>query len=121
MIFAKVDTIIVRVDDLDVAQAWYEEKLDLSPNFWDEEQRIVVMETGADTSLTLWERAPDAPPAPPPKSGSYPIFFTEDLPSAHRLLAGRGVRVGEIEGEEGSTRWFGFTDPFGNWMEICTY
>ncbi len=122
MIFSKVDTVIVRVANLDSAQAWYEEKLDLRPNFWDEEQKIVVMECGSETTLTLWERTPDIGAPPPPKAGSYPIFFTDDIGTAHRLLQGRGVQAGEIEGdEEGGTMWFGFTDPDGNWMEICTY
>ncbi len=120
MLFEKIDTVIVRVRDLVTAQAWYEEVLDLRPNFFDEEQRLVVMETGGDASITLWERgAGDAPP-PPPKTGSYPIFFVEDLERAHELLENRSVDVTPIESQE-RTGWFGFSDPDGNWLEVCTY
>lgn len=122
MIFTKIDTVIVRVADISSAQAWYEEKLDLVPNFWDDEQKIVVMETGGNAGLTLWQRDPDTGPPAPAKAGSYPIFFAEDLETSHRILKGRGVQVGDISwNAEGEGAWFGFTDPDGNWMEICTY
>lgn len=104
-----------------MSQAWYEEKLDLVPSFFDDEQHIVVMEGIGETSITLWGRGAHEPPPPPPKTGAYPIFFADDLEKTHRLMTGRGVETGPIEGDPTGTSWFGFTDPDGNWMEVCTY
>ncbi len=50
-----IDTVIIRVTNLDEPKKWYQEKLGLNPVFEDEQTGIVVFETGSSTSLTIWK------------------------------------------------------------------
>ena len=121
MLFSKIDTVTIRVGDVVAAQSWYEEKLQMRPNYFDDEQRIVVMESDSETTITLWEREPFDVPVPLGRRGTYPVLFTDQIEESHAVLIGRGVNAEAIEGEPGEPRWFGFTDPDGNYIEVATY
>jgi catechol 2,3-dioxygenase-like lactoylglutathione lyase family enzyme len=56
--FTKVDTVIVRVPDLEKARKWYEEKLGLQPAVTSEKERLVIFKTGGETSFTVYELKP---------------------------------------------------------------
>lgn len=120
-LFTKIDTVIMRVRNLEQARQWYEEKLGFKPGYVDERERLVVFEIGGPTSLTIWEWKPGEAVPDTKQPSSFPIFYPEDVMEAHRTLAERGVDVGPIEGEPGSTQWFFFRDPDGNRMEVCHY
>ena len=121
MLFSKIDTVTIRVGDVVAAQSWYEDKLGLRPNYYDDEQRIVVMESDSETTFTLWEREPFDPPSPLGRRGTYPVLFTDNIEETHFALTGRGVNAEPIAGAPGEPRWFGFTDPDGNYIEVATY
>ncbi|MBO0160373.1 VOC family protein, partial [Vibrio parahaemolyticus] len=50
-----IDTIIVRVSNIEVSRKWYQEKLDLKPIWDDPNLKLVVFDTGGPTSLTIWQ------------------------------------------------------------------
>jgi catechol-2,3-dioxygenase len=118
--FTKIDTVIVRVRNLEEAQAWHEKKLGFRADYVDEKERLVVLNVGGETSLTIYELKPGEMMAPQ-STGSYPILYARDIQTAHKLLSERGVEVGSIEGEPGGTQWFGLKDRDGNLLEVCHY
>ena len=111
-----IDTIIVRVSDVQASKQWYVEKLDLSPIWDDAATRLVVLDTGSPTSLTLWQT--DAPVNNNRETASYPIFRTEDAAEARELLRAKGVSTGGVI-DDGSVKYFFFYDPDGNVLEAC--
>jgi len=117
-VFEGLDTVIVRVRDVDAAAAWYREKLELVPTFEDPEARLVVLDLGGSTSLTLWQLARiDVPPVPGAAT-SYPIFSVRDVERVWNTLRDRGVLVEPVV-EGGGVRWFEFRDLDGNRLEAC--
>lgn len=111
-----IDTIIVRVSDVQASRQWYTEKLDLSPIWDDAATRLVVLDTGGPTSLTLWQT--DAPVNNNRETASYPIFRTGNAAEARALLRAKGVSTGEVI-EDGPVQYFFFYDPDGNVLEAC--
>lgn len=81
---------------------------------------MVVFDIGGQASLTICEPRETQRPNPGGTSGSYPIFYVEDLDRVHETLRDRGVSVETIE-SRGGVRWFVFTDPDGNRLEVCHY
>ena len=104
--FTRVDTVIVRVPDLDKAKRWYEEKLGFEASFIGKGE-IVVFKTGGETSFTIYKLKPGEKKSAGKTSASYPIFYAADADKAHRQLKERGVRVGPVQRDEGQ-QWFSF-------------
>ncbi len=120
-LFTKVDTVIVRVQRLEDAQRWYEEKLGFRIGYCDEKERLVVFDLGAETSLTIYEWKPDQQRPGGDAQSSYPIFYPRDIDAVHRHLADHGVKVGSIDADGRGTRWFTFWDLDSNRLEVCHY
>lgn len=119
--FLRVDTVILRVRDIAAASAWYQALLGAPPAYEDPGQGLVVLPVGDGGSLTLWRldaEAPPATPARPGRAGTYPILAVADADAAHAFVAARGGAPGPVEAGEG-VRFFGFTDPDGNFLEAC--
>jgi len=95
--FLRVDTVIPSVRDIAAASAWYQALLGAPPAYEDPGQGLVVLPVGDGGSLTLWRLDADA---------------------AHAFVAARGGAPGPVEAGEG-VRFFGFTDPDGNFLEAC--
>ncbi len=117
-LFRKVDTVILRVADLNAAREWYREKLGVREHFRHQKENLVVLNVGGDTSLTLWQLKPGEEPASTTGSGAYPILMSDDVRKAHRMLSERGVKVEPVQ-SGGSTLWFAFYDLDGNRIEVC--
>lgn len=116
-LFRRIDTVILRVSNLETAVRWYESVLGLPSVHRDEAVRLAVLALDG-TSLTLWERgAGEAAPAAD-AAGTYPIFATGDAAGARERLVARGVAAGPLETGEG-VRFFRFEDPDGNVLEAC--
>jgi catechol 2,3-dioxygenase-like lactoylglutathione lyase family enzyme len=111
-----IDTIILRVSDIDEAKLWYTSKLGLKKIYEDEKIRLVVLDTFSPTSLTLWET--DEKIAPNPKTVSYPIFKTLNAKDAHNALKQLDVTTNDIITDHVVT-YFTFFDPDGNMLEVC--
>jgi catechol 2,3-dioxygenase-like lactoylglutathione lyase family enzyme len=131
-IFTKLDTVIVRVRDLERARAWYDEKLGLKAAFIDDTEKLAVLGTGGATSLTIYQLKPreklvtppltfEASPGGERVAGTYPIFCADDIKTTYELLKSRGVMVEPEIHTGGGGQWFAFSDLDGNKMEVCHF
>ena len=111
-----IDTIIIRVSEIEKAKKWYVEKLELSSIWDDQEAKLVVMDTGGPTSLTLWQT--DRTVKQNKETATYPIFRTQNADIARAELIEKGVNADEVE-EDGVIKYFNFYDPDGNILEAC--
>lgn len=111
-----IDTIILRVSDVDKSKKWYTEKLGLKAIHEDEKLRLVVLDTFSPTSLTIWETEERIEPNP--RTTSYPIFRTIDAKDAHGQLKERNVSVGDLTTDHVVT-YFTFYDLDNNVLEVC--
>jgi catechol 2,3-dioxygenase-like lactoylglutathione lyase family enzyme len=117
-LFDGIDTVIMRVQDVDAAVAWYREKLEFEPSFEDPESRLVVFDLGGSTSLTLWQLTRIDVPMVPGAAATYPVFAVADVDEVWNALRDRGVLVEPVV-ESGGVRWFEFRDLDGNRLEAC--
>ncbi|MEW6360604.1 MAG: VOC family protein [Acidobacteriota bacterium] len=111
-----IDTIIVRVSNIEVSRKWYQEKLDLKPIWDDPNLKLVVFDTGGPTSLTIWQTEKEIQNNP--DTSAYPIFRTPDAISANQELKAKGINAGEVI-DDGFVNYFFFYDPDGNILEAC--
>ncbi len=116
--FDRIDTVILRVRDVDAAERWYVDALGFSTDFRDPEERLVVLRVGSHHVITLWELKPGERMPDPDDAGTYPILGVSDAPRARELLGERGAVIGELADGPG-IRFFSFRDPDGNRWEAC--
>lgn len=117
--FSRLDTVILRVRDIDAASSWYQALLGVAPAYEDSVEGLVVLPVGDSGSLTLWRLETGAARvASAGRAGTYPILGIVDADSAHAFVASHGGSPGALEAGEG-VRYFGFTDPDGNFLEAC--
>jgi catechol 2,3-dioxygenase-like lactoylglutathione lyase family enzyme len=111
-----IDTVIVRVSSIEVSKAWYLDKLGLRSTWDDTNRKLVVLDTGSPTSLTLWQT--DQPITVNRETASYPIFRTPDAAALRQELQNKGIDAGEVIQDE-PVQYFFFYDPDGNVLEAC--
>jgi catechol-2,3-dioxygenase len=111
-----IDTVILRVSDIEKSKKWYTQKLGLKVIHQDEKLRLVVLDTFSPTSLTIWET--DEKIQPNPRTTTYPIFRTINAKEAHGQLKNRDVNVGELTSDYVVT-YFTFHDIDNNILEVC--
>ena len=111
-----IDTVIVRVSDIIRSKKWYQEKLGLTPTWDDPVIKLVVLDTGGPTSLTLWQTHRKIEINK--DTVSYPIFRTTNADMARQELQKKGVSVSEVI-EDSAVRYFLMFDPDGNVLETC--
>ncbi|MGN6533579.1 MAG: VOC family protein [Ginsengibacter sp.] len=111
-----IDTIIVRVSDINQSKLWYQEKLGLQAVYEDSKIHLVVLDTNSPTSLTLWQTA--NPIQNNKETASYPIFRTFDAKTARQNLLDKGVNVSGLISDE-VIKYFQFFDPDNNVLEAC--
>lgn len=111
-----IDTVIVRVSNIESAREWYTTKLGLALLFEDAGTRLAVLDTGSPTSLTLWQTNETL--AVNRNTASYPIFKTPDAHALRQELLNRGIEAEEIV-EDAYVKYFFFYDPDGNILEAC--
>lgn len=116
--FLRIDTVIVRVRDLAHALPWYRALLAAEPLYFDGGEGLAVLPLG-NASLTLWQRGPgDTGRAAVGRAGTYPILAVADADAAHTFVGAHGGTP-EPVGTGAGVRYFGFTDPDGNYLEAC--
>jgi catechol 2,3-dioxygenase-like lactoylglutathione lyase family enzyme len=111
-----IDTVIVRVGNIEVSKAWYQGKLGLTPIWDDPKMSLVVMDTNSPTSLTLWQT--DQTLNVNRRTASYPIFKTPDALLLREVLKDLNIEVGEVV-QDDHIMYFSFYDPDGNILEAC--
>ncbi len=118
-VFRGLDTVLLRVQDVDAAKAWYRAKLGLVPSFEDATQRLVVFGLGGSASLTLWElKRGESLSVKPGVVGTFPIFAVDDARHTWHVLRERDVLVDPVV-EVGGVLSFQFRDLDGNRLEAC--
>jgi catechol 2,3-dioxygenase-like lactoylglutathione lyase family enzyme len=117
-VFRGLDTVLLRVKDIDLAKSWYQEKLGFSEPYFDPAERLAVFDLGGTTSLTLWELKGEEIRSAAEHTRPFPIFSVSDAHETRRVLMDRGVTAGEVI-ESGGVSFFTFTDPDGNLLEAC--
>jgi catechol 2,3-dioxygenase-like lactoylglutathione lyase family enzyme len=111
-----IDTVIVRVSNIETSKEWYLKRLGLALLFEDAKMKLVVADTNGPTSLTLWQT--DQKFSVNRNTATYPIFKTPDADALKRELLNRGIEAGEII-EDDYVKYFIFHDPDGNVLEAC--
>lgn len=111
-----IDTIIVRVSNVEASKTWYTQKLGLSKLFEATDIKLVVLDTNSPTSLTLWQT--DQSISINRHTASYPIFKTPDADALRQELIKRGITAEEII-HDAYVKYFFFYDPDGNVLEAC--
>jgi catechol 2,3-dioxygenase-like lactoylglutathione lyase family enzyme len=117
-LFDGLDTVLLRVRDVDAAEAWYREKLGLTRTFADPGERLVVLDVGGPTSLTLWQLKAGEVAAGAGTARSFPIFRVAEARGTRQALRERGVRCGDFV-DGGGVISFQFFDPDDNVLEAC--
>ena len=111
-----IDTVIIRVSDIEISKDWYQKKLGLLPVWDDPQMNLVVLDTNSATSLTLWQTKKKI--SIDQETASYPIFKTPDASALREALIVSGIQVGEII-QDIHVKYFFFYDPDGNILEAC--
>ena len=111
-----IDTVIVRVSDIDASRQWYMQRLGLTVIWDDPAMKLVVLDTSGPTSLTLWQTSKTI--TQDKDTAAYPIFRTTNAAQARAILQQRGVLVDELV-QDDAVVYFVFYDPDGNILEAC--
>lgn len=111
-----IDTVILRVSNIENAKNWYIEKLGFGLLYEDPASRLAVLDTYGPTSLTLWQT--DYTLSVHRDTANYPILKTVQVEALRNELVHRGVETSEISYGDGVS-FFQFFDPDGNVLEAC--
>jgi catechol 2,3-dioxygenase-like lactoylglutathione lyase family enzyme len=111
-----IDTIIIRVSDIEKSIAWYQNNLGFTIAWHDHDINLVVLDTNGATSLTLWQT--DKKIVSHKDEATYPIFKTSDARLLRQDLQASGVQVEQLIQDDHVTYFF-FFDPDGNLLEAC--
>ena len=111
-----IDTVIVRVSDVDFSKTWYQQKLSFKIIYDEPALNLVVLDTNGPTSITLWQT--DQPVQNNKQTASYPIFRTQEAEKAKQALLESGVKTDEVI-DDGFVKYFFFYYPDGNVLEAC--
>jgi catechol 2,3-dioxygenase-like lactoylglutathione lyase family enzyme len=111
--FARLDTVILNVTNLENARQWYKEVLELEEVFDGGDHTVFKIGKG-ETPITIIQGETGA------HSTVKPILFSDAIEETHLKLKGKGVEIGDIK-QDDSVRFFTFQDPFGNNFEVCHF
>jgi len=112
----KLELIPVPVSDIDRAKAFYVEKvgfnldLDVTPS--DGVRVVQLTPPGSACSIVIGSGMPQIEMQPGSLRGLH--LVVSDATKARQELAGRGVKVGEVEEYERGVKYVPFSDPDGN-------
>lgn len=112
--FSRIDTVFLRVRNLEKALGWYTEQLGLTVRW--RQPGLACLNLG-ETPLTLIEVTEGFSSVPEPTFN----FYAADIDTAYGRLREAGVTVDAQIAEEPGVRWFGFQDPDGNRLEVCSW
>lgn len=115
-LFEGIDTIIMRVKNLEKSKLWYKDKLGFKIIWEDIKLKLVVLDTGGKTSLTIWQT--DKEITVDKETSAYPIFGVKDANLIKEILTNNEVKVDNIITDD-HTKYFRFYDPDGNIFEVC--
>ena len=116
--FARVDTIVLRVRDVEASASWYTHALGAREVFADRAERLVVLGLAGETTITLWQLKSGEELRQGPVPAAFPILASSNAAADRDALEALGVDVAPMVESE-NMRFFAFKDPDGNHIEVC--
>lgn len=116
-IFNRLDTLIVRVKNIEASKKWYIENLNFFPVYSDDESKITVFDLAGTTTLTLWQLEEDESAGTINQGNTYAVFNCDDAEQVFKSLKKKGVTVDNFAASE-DVSLFNFYDPDGNKFEV---
>lgn len=116
-IFNRLDTIIIRVKNLEESKNWYIENLSFFPVYSDEESKIVVFDLAGTTTLTLWQIDENETPNNINRGNTYAVFNCDNAEQIYKSLKKKGIVVDNFTTSE-DVSLFNFYDLDGNKFEV---
>ncbi len=116
-IFKRIDTVFVKVKNLEKASEWYETVMGFESTWKDIAGGYVSFAVG-ETALTL-ARVPEGEELKVSETPAF-NFYASDVQEAHRYLVEKGVNTSEIT-IDADVKWFSFEDVEGNKLEVCSF
>ena len=116
-IFNRLDTVIVRVKNLEESKNWYIENLSLFPVYSDDDSKIVVFDLAGTTTLTLWQFDENETTKEQNRGNTYAVFNCDNAEQIFKSLKKKGVAVDNFATSE-DVSLFNFYDPDGNKFEV---
>ncbi len=116
-IFNRLDTVIVRVKNLEESKNWYIENLSFFPVYSDDESKIVVFDLAGTTTLTLWQFEENDASSKVNQGNTYAVFNCDNAEQIFKSLKKKGVAVDNFTTSE-DISLFNFYDPDGNKFEV---
>ena len=111
-LFERIDTICLKVSNVEKASSWYQDVLGFTESFKDKNYRILAINNSA-VPITIEEG--EINPSP---EQVYPIFYTKNIEAAYENLKEKAVTVSEIQ-MDGVNQFFDFYDLDGNRLQAC--
>jgi catechol 2,3-dioxygenase-like lactoylglutathione lyase family enzyme len=116
-LFQRIDTVFIKVRDLDKAVEWYTKILGLKLRWKNDEGGYAAIEMGGAPITFVVEK--DSEKFKPYEDAPF-IIYARDIVEAHNSLHSQNVEVGAIETLYDS-KWFWFKDQDGNVERVCYY
>ena len=114
-----IGAIVVSVKDIDLAMAWYCNKLGLSSQS-KETDEVYIGHPGADSDmLPLIILVPIARGQTNFYADRHQVLFTKKLDALYAEFASREIQVGPLQSDSGGNRFFKWQDLEGNTIEVC--
>lgn len=115
-IFSRLDTLIIRVKNIEESKNWYIENLGFFPVYSDDESKITVFDMAGTTTLTLWQLEEEGSGGTKSPGNTYAVFNCENAEQVFKSLQKKGVAVDNFAASE-DVSLFNFYDPDGNKFE----
>lgn len=116
-IFKRIDTVFVKVKNLEKSSEWYEMVMGFHLTWSDMAGGYVSFAVG-ETALTLVQ-IPEELELKVSESSTF-NFYVSDVSEAHEYLLEKGAEPSEIT-VDGNVKWFSFKDLEGNKLEVCSF
>jgi catechol 2,3-dioxygenase-like lactoylglutathione lyase family enzyme len=109
----QLSSIILRVENLEHSEAWYQSVFGFQVDYRDPSYRLVRFSGGITGSVALWERRPGESFQPLNRESAFLTFVAPDLYEAREALVARGADCTPLSTEPG-THFFWVSDPNGH-------
>ncbi|MGE5633367.1 MAG: VOC family protein [Caulobacteraceae bacterium] len=116
-LFQRIDTIFIKVRDMDKAVEWYTKTLGLKLKWRNDEGGYAAIEIGGAPITFVLDK--DNENFRPYEESPF-IIYVRDIEEARNSLTAQNVQAGPIETLYDS-KWFWFKDPDGNVARVCHY
>ncbi|WP_239984657.1 VOC family protein [Lentibacillus sediminis] len=111
----RIDTICLKVADIEQSSRWYQNVLGFKEAFRGEDHCILNI---GDSAVPLTIEKDKEQAGEPRQSQVYPIFYTKDIEKTCRQLQKQEVKTGEIQ-YDGVNKFVDFFDLDGNRLQAC--